>query len=119
MQLTTIFTTIALLSAQASAACSRLSTAQGEALSVVEVCRPEANRSGRFLCPKTNAWFRLGGNWGTRAFSPDNDVIFRIEPLTETGNLAAIYVACPAGTDNEFVMTGEGTSGVGAASVVA
>lgn len=116
---------VSLLAAQSHAACSRLNEAQGNSLGHVEPCPVERDASGiptgRFFCSRSNAWLRNGYNWGSRVFSPNNDVIFRIIPLTETGPWTdgPIYYSCPAGTNDEFVWTRDYTFGTFEASIVA
>ena len=123
MKVSALFPTIALLAAQAHGACTRVADAEGDGLSEIEPCPVERDAggvpTGRLFCAGANAWLRNGFNWGSRVSSPDRDVVFRIVPLTETGTLDPVYYACPAGTDDEFVQTREGTFGAASASVVA
>ncbi|KAF5013559.1 hypothetical protein FDECE_419 [Fusarium decemcellulare] len=122
---TTILTVIASLAAQSHAACTRVPDAEGNTLTQVEQCAVERDSenipTGRILCSQANAWLRNGWNWGSRVWSPDNDVIFRIIPSTETGPWEdqPIYYSCTAGTADEFVLTREGTFGTFSASIVA
>ena len=121
MKATTVLASLAMLAAQAHAACTRVPDAEGDALSEVEPCPVERDGegipTGRYFCAGANAWLRNGFNWGSRVSSPDNDVVFKIRPQTETGTLDPVYYACPAGTDDEFVQTREGTFGAATASI--
>ncbi|KAH6678814.1 hypothetical protein F5X68DRAFT_193205 [Plectosphaerella plurivora] len=116
---------VSLLAAQAHAACTRIDEARGNSLQQVEPCPVERDANGiptgRYFCSNSNAWLRNGWNWGSRVTSPDNNVIFRIIPSTETGPLTdePIYYSCQAGTNDEFVWTRDYTFGTYEASVVA
>ncbi|RYP60751.1 hypothetical protein DL769_007980 [Monosporascus sp. CRB-8-3] len=125
MKVSAVLTTMAFFAAQAHAACTRVPDAEGNSLSQIEHCTVERNSenipTGRMLCTQANAWLRNGFNWGSRVSSPDNDVIFKIIPSTETGPLEdePIYYFCSAGTNDEFVWTRDGTHGAFTAFILA
>ncbi|KAL6404461.1 hypothetical protein AUP68_13854 [Ilyonectria robusta] len=108
---------------QARAACTRVSDAEGNALSEVEPCPVERNSenipTGRLFCAQSNAWLSPGGNWGTNAHTTDKAVTFKIIPLAEVGTFDAIYYSCSSGTDGEFLWTRDYSFGAASASIVA
>ena len=122
MRTSTILSIIPLFAAWSYAACTRVLDAECNSLREVEECISERNSvnlfTGHILCTQANAWLRNGWNWDSRVSSPDNDVTFKIIPLTETGPLSdrSICHRCSAGTADEFVSTREGSFSV---SVVA
>ncbi|KAF5025379.1 hypothetical protein F66182_2544 [Fusarium sp. NRRL 66182] len=117
MKITAILTIIASLAAHSHAACTQVPDAQGNAMTLVEECKPEP---ASFNCVQSNAHLQNGWNWGSRATSRDRTVVFKIVPSFETGPDASqtIYYSCTAGTENEFIQTREYSFGAYSASIV-